>query len=132
MKPEGCGLFLLFVAFVAFLGWAVYRTAKSLYTQGAGVQWWFWFGATLLAGAGFGFWCAFFTEYQPNENTRLYSAPIPAAIVKIEDGHWIDYISPVTPFIAVLNWLTVLFGSAMPVSIAYILSRWFGRGTVVD
>ena len=127
MKPEGCGLFLLFVAVVAFLGWAVYRTAKSLYAHGAGVLWWFLFGATLLVGAGFGFWCAFFTEYQLNENTRLCSAPIPGAIFKLEDGHWIDYISPVTPFIAVLNWLTVLFGSVMPVSIAYILSRWIGR-----
>jgi hypothetical protein len=121
-------MFLLFVAFVAFLGWAVYRTARSLYAHRAGVQWWFFFGATFLAGAGFGFWCAFFAEYQPDDNTRLLSAPVPAAILKLENGHWIDYISPVTPLIAILNWLTVLFGSEMPVSIVYMLWRWAGRG----
>jgi hypothetical protein len=128
MQPFGCGLFLLFVAFVAFLGWAVYQTAKSLYIHRAGVLWWFLFSTTLLAGTGFGFWCAFYTDYQPNENTRLCSAPVPAAVLKLEGGQWIDYISPVTPFIAVLNWLTVCFGSVMPVSFAYLLSRWAGRG----
>jgi hypothetical protein len=109
------------------LGWAVYRTARSLRANGAGASWWFLFGAILLAGGGFGFWCAFCAEYQPNDDTRLCSAPVPAAILKLEGDDWVDYISPVTPLIAILNWLTVLFGSVMPVSIAYALFLWAAR-----
>jgi hypothetical protein len=119
MAPAGCGLFLLFVAFVGFLGWAVCRTVASLYFHHARARWWFLLGGTLLAGGGFGLWCAFYAEYRTSEDTRLLSAPIPAIMLKLEDGRWVDYVSPVSPFIAVLNWLTVFFGCAIPVSIGW-------------
>jgi hypothetical protein len=123
MEPAGCGLFLLFIAFVAFLGWTACRTTASLYSHRASALWWFLLGAALLAGGSFGFWCAFYAEYRTGEDTRLLSAPIPAVILKLEDGRWVDYVSPVSSFIAVLNLLTVFFGSAMPVLIGWTFAR---------
>src|SRR5206468_5167092 len=125
MHPLACGLFLLFVGFVAFLGWVAYRTVRSLSSNRAGVFWWLLFGAAILAGGVSASWCALYAEYRPREDLRLLSAPVPAAVLQLEDGNWVDFVGPATVPTVILNWLTVFFGSVVPVSIAYAISqRW--------
>lgn len=125
MHPLACGLFLLFAGFVAFLGWVAVRTVESLSKSRAGLFWWLLFSAAILAGGVGASWCAFNAEYRPREDLRYLSAPVPAGVLQLEDGNWIDFVGPATVPTVILNWLTVFFGSVVPVRIAYaIRQRW--------
>src|SRR6266571_2537188 len=96
MHPLACGLFLLFVGFVACLGWVAVRTVDSLSRIRAGVFWWVFFIAAILAGGVGASWCAFYAEYRPREDLRYLSAPVPAMVLQLEDGNWVDFVGPAT------------------------------------
>jgi hypothetical protein len=114
------------MTFVGFLGWVVYRTIVSLGVHRAGPLWGGALGLLLLTGCGTGFYLGFSFQYQVSETTILCSFPVPAAILKLEDGHWIDYISPVTPILALLNALLITFGFVLPLTVSYTLWRKLG------
>jgi hypothetical protein len=40
-----------------------------------------------------------------------------------EDGHWVDYISPLTPAIALTDVVIVVLASLLPLSLIYALWR---------
>jgi hypothetical protein len=127
MEPLAIALLLLFVAIVAVLGWVVFRTAQSLAVHGAGRQWRIAFVLMGATGLAFGSWCALYAKYQTDECTRYIGAPVPTLVLILEDGRWVDYISPASPLIALLDLLAVCFCFVMPVSIGYKLSRWTKR-----
>ncbi len=124
MHPLACGLFLLFVTFVAFLGWAAYRTTRSLLDNREGISWWIAYALLLTTGCLGGYWCAFYAEYRPNDRQRWLGAPVPYMVLLLEEGNWVDYVSPLTPFLAIADWLAVFFASVLPMSAAVTIRRW--------
>jgi hypothetical protein len=73
-------------------------------------------------GIAVGVWLACFFTYQSGPNRRTVGFPIPAAIFQLENGVWVDYISPfviVIPF----NVLIIATCFLLPVSLGLAVRR---------
>jgi hypothetical protein len=122
MQPLGCGLFLAYVAFAAFLGWLFVRAWIDVGELGR---------ILLAVMAGSGLACGWLLKsiciYETFDDTRFIGFPVPVMIFKKEGDRWLDYISPVSPFLFILNLLVLTFGCALPVSLAVLVRRWISN-----
>ena len=50
------------------------------------------FVSLLAAGLAAAYWLTFYFEYQPRATVRIAGAPVPAAIFRLENGVWVDYV----------------------------------------
>src|SRR4051812_40753557 len=79
------------------------QRGRALERRGAGPLWWTALVVLLLLGLGAGVWCGFYCEYHYSDSLRVFSFPVPAAFFRLENGDWVDYVSPAAHFIALLN-----------------------------
>lgn len=60
-------------------------------------MWWVRFGALALVGAVAGGWLAIAADYQVSPTMRFGSFPLPLVFYQLEDGRWVDFVTP--PFV---------------------------------
>ncbi len=74
--------------------WGILATVRLLRRTGAGRGWWNAFVLLLALGLGAGTWFAFCFDYHVSPEMRCASFPVPLAFFHLEDGHWVDFITP--------------------------------------
>jgi hypothetical protein len=86
-----------FVIVIVVLGlsiWTVVATIHRLRRAHAGRAWWIAFALLLVLGLSAGTWISFNFEYQVSPRMRYASFPVPLAFFHLEDGIWVDFITP--------------------------------------
>ena len=86
--------FITVIGLLALSVWGVLATVRRLRRTSAGRAWWNVFVLLLALGVGAGAWFAFCFEYQVSPQMRYASFPVPLAFFHLEDGHWVDFITP--------------------------------------
>ena len=86
--------FLIVIAVLALSCWILRRTWLRLRVARAGRAWWIAFATLIFVGLSAGSWLTFSFEYQVSARYRFASFPIPLAVFHLEDGQWIDFITP--------------------------------------
>lgn len=118
--------FLIVVALFAVSSWAVFATVRRLRRTKASQVWWFAFASLVLIGLVAGCWLAFSFEYQVSPRMRYSSFPMPLAFFHLEDGRWVDFVTP--PHVMypglVANVIAVVAMALLPLSLT---SLAFGR-----
>jgi hypothetical protein len=86
---------LLIVIIVFALGcWTLFATFRRLRRFHAGCAWWSTYICLALSGVILGYWLAFQFEYQVSPEFRFASFPIPLCFFHLENGQWVDFITP--------------------------------------
>jgi len=103
----------------------VIATLRRLLRKRAARGWWFAFAGLAVVGLVAGCWLAFSFEYQVSPRTRFASFPMPLAFFRLEDGHWVDYVTP--PHVMYLglaaNIIVILAVALLPLLLAPIASN---------
>jgi hypothetical protein len=86
--------FLIVIALFALSAWGVFATFRRLHRMRASRVWWFVFASLLVIGLSAGSWLAFSFEYQVSPTMRYFSFPMPLAFFHLEDGRWVDFVTP--------------------------------------
>jgi heme A synthase len=86
--------FIIVIIVLALSAWAVLATVRRLRQTKAGRAWWLAFALLLAVGCGAGAWFAFRFEYQVSPEMRYASFPVPLAFFHLEQGRWVDFITP--------------------------------------
>ncbi len=86
--------FLIVIALLALSSWGVFATFRRLRRAHASRAWWFAFGVLAVAGLVAGYWLAFSFEYHVSPRMRYVSFPMPLAFFHLEDGQWVDFVTP--------------------------------------
>jgi len=86
--------FVIVIIVLALSSWAMIATIRRLRRTNAGRAWWTAFAMLLALGISAGTWFAFSFEYQVSHDMRYASFPVPLAFFHLEDGHWVDFITP--------------------------------------
>jgi hypothetical protein len=85
---------LAILILVAFSCSSVVATVRRLRRIRSGWAWWSGFAVLTGSGLAAGKWLAFDFEYQVSPRIRFASFPIPLALFHLENGQWVDYITP--------------------------------------
>jgi len=86
--------FLFILAQLTLCGWTIARIVKRVRGEGGGKALWLVFGALALVGLGLGAWMALGVEYRLGTRFRFAGFPIPVVFFHLEDGQWVDFITP--------------------------------------
>jgi hypothetical protein len=86
--------FLIVIALLALSSWGVFATFQRLHRTHASGAWWFAFGVLAVIGLAAGCWLAFGFEYHVSPRMRYVSFPMPLAFFHLEDGRWVDFVTP--------------------------------------
>jgi heme A synthase len=112
--------FFLVIAVIALSGWIFTATSRRLQRTRAGRNWWVAFAALTIAGFAVGCWLAFRFEYQVSPRMRVFSFPIPLAFFHLENGHWVDFVTP--PYVmypgVLANVLSIVAMALLPLWLA--------------
>lgn len=86
---------LLFILAALMLSCSsIFVTVRRLRRTRSGWVWWTGFTVLAASGLAAGNWLAFYSDYQVSPRMRFCSFPIPLAFLHLEDGQWIDFITP--------------------------------------
>jgi hypothetical protein len=110
---------------LTFILWVDVVTIRGMVARRLGARWWVALALLLLAGGSGGAW-GMLGEYHPTEHWRFFGFPFPVGGFHLEGDDWVDYVSPLLPFIALANLTTFLLVSVLPLSVAYAV---WGRKT---
>jgi hypothetical protein len=86
--------FLIVIAMLGLSSFGIFSTVRRLRRCRVGRSWWRAFGVLSLVGVVGGWWLAFHLEYQPSARVRFVSFPMPVAFFHLEDGQWVDFVTP--------------------------------------
>jgi len=86
--------FPIAIALLALGSWGVFATFRRLRRTQAGKAWWLAFAVLVIVGLAAGCWSAFSFEYQVSPRMCFASFPMPLAFFHLEDGEWIDFVTP--------------------------------------
>jgi len=86
--------FIIVMIVLALSAWAMLATVYHLRQTKAGRAWWIAFALLLAVGCGAGAWFALSFQYQISPETRYASFPVPLAFFRLEEGRWVDFITP--------------------------------------
>ena len=86
--------FLIVIALFALSSWGVFATFRRLRRTHATRAWWFAFASLAVVGLAAGCFLAFSFEYQLSPRMRYVSFPMPLAFFHLEDGQWMDFVTP--------------------------------------
>jgi hypothetical protein len=114
---------LLVLVAVAVMAWADFAAIRGMARSRARGAWWVALAIFLLVGVAGGVWCGFCCEYQVSGHLRVFSFPVPAAFLHLEDGQWVDYITPAPLLVALFNVVAVAIVCLLPLSAAYFYYR---------
>lgn len=114
---KGNGMGFLIVMAVLGLSWAgIWGTWRRLRRVNASRVWWVRFGALAVVGAVAGVGLAIAADYQVSPTMRFGSFPVPLVFYQLEDGRWIDFVTP--PFVlypgVVANISSVIAAAVVP------------------
>jgi hypothetical protein len=112
---------------VPLLAWADLAAVAAMWKDRAGPVWRIVLIVLVVAGIAIGVWAGFWCDYQVSDDLRVVSFPVPAVIFHLEEGQWIDYVSPALPFVVVFNLLAVALTFVLPLALAYYISRKWQR-----
>jgi hypothetical protein len=117
--------FLIVTALLALSSWGVFATFRRLRRTQASRAWWLAFASLVVVGLVAGCWLAFSFQYQVTPRMRYVSFPIPLAFFHLEDGQWIDFVTP--PYVMypglVANVIAVVAVALLPLLLASFASR---------
>ncbi|HEV3237574.1 MAG TPA: hypothetical protein VGZ25_11335, partial [Gemmataceae bacterium] len=94
------------------------------YTRRISSTYWLILSPLYVAGLAVGIYCGFYAEYSLSPSLIAFSAPIPAGFFHLEDGQWIDFVTPAPAVTAFSNVIIVALSVPLPI-IGYLL--WRGR-----
>jgi hypothetical protein len=114
---------LFALTLLALASLAAFATVRGLRRSQAGPRWWGGLSLSAALGAAVGVWCGFFCEYHVIENLRVFSFPVPAGFWHLEDGDWVDYVTPAPFLVAVCNSASVALLAVLPLWAAHSLLR---------
>lgn len=86
--------FLVICAELTLSCWVVVSTVRRLCRIRAGWRWWCAFAVLAGSGLAAGSWLALNVEYHVSPTTRFCSFPMPLAFLRLENGQWVDYVTP--------------------------------------
>ena len=111
-------VFILSFCVVSATIWRLRRT-------GAGRSWWFAFIALAIVGVTVGSWLALRFEYQISPTLRCASFPVPLAFFHLENGNWIDFVTPPQVMYSglVANILAVVAVFLLPLLLTLVISH---------
>ena len=116
--------FPIVIALLVLSSWGVFVTFRRLRRTHAGRAWWFAFTVLAVLGLAAGCWLAFSFEYQVSPRMRYVSFPMPLAFFHLEDGQWVDFVTP--PHVMypglVANVIAVVALALMPLLLASLAS----------
>jgi hypothetical protein len=97
----------------------------------AGRGWWTAFSALVALGLLVGCWLAFSFEYHVSPQIRYASFPVPLAVFRLEDGLWVDYVTPAAVMYpgVVANVLAIVAVALLPVLLASVASGRKRKGS---
>jgi hypothetical protein len=115
---------LIVIALFALGALGVLATFRSLHRTHASRNWWFAFGSLVIVGLVAGCWFAFNFEYQVSPRMRFVSFPMPLAFFHLEEGEWIDFVTP--PYVMypglVANVIAIVALALLPLLLASLAS----------
>jgi hypothetical protein len=116
--------FLIVIALFGLSSWGVFATFWRLRRTHASRVWWAAFALLAVIGLATGCWLAFSFEYQVSPRMRFVSFPMPLAFFHLEDGRWVDFVTP--PYVMypglVANVITVVAVALLPLLLASLAS----------
>jgi len=80
------------------------------------------FFAVLVLGAAVGVWAAG-VEYQASDTFRFAGCPLPVAYFHLENGHWVDYVTPAPPLNWVVNVIVIALLLLAPLNVVFRFPR---------
>ena len=86
--------FLIVIGLLALGVWAIWFTCTRLYRASVPRGYWVAFSILIAAGLVAGVWLTLFFDYQVSDRLRFAGAPMPVAFFHLEDGPWIDFVTP--------------------------------------
>ncbi|MEO5804041.1 MAG: hypothetical protein ABIR24_10970 [Verrucomicrobiota bacterium] len=115
--------FFFAIALLALSCWSVFSTFRRLRRAHVSRRWWTAFALLAIAGSAAGIWLAFSFEYQITPKMRYASFPMPLAFFHLEDGHWVDFVTP--PHVMypglIANVVAVIALALMPLFVASVI-----------
>jgi hypothetical protein len=127
--------FPIVIAVLALSGWSIYRIFRHLRLKQVTRAWWAAFTLLAIVGVAIGSWLTFRFEYQVSPTMRCLSFPVPLAFFHLENGQWIDFITP--PYIrypgVAANITAAVAGALAPLFLASALFQTrIGEGAAPD
>jgi hypothetical protein len=104
-------VFLILMVVLIAAAAVMISTWSLLRRRQAGVWWWTAFIALLVSGLVAGSILSFW-EHQDSPTRRLIGWPFPAAVFKLEEGQWVDYVTPVPAALLIMVFNAILVASA--------------------
>jgi hypothetical protein len=117
--------FPIVIALLALSSWSVFATFGHLRRAHAGRTWWFAFIVLTVIGLVVGCSLAFTLEYQVSPRVRSVGFPIPLAFFRLEDGQWVDFVTPPEVMYPglIANVVAVVAFALLPLLLASLASR---------
>jgi hypothetical protein len=116
--------FLIIIALFVLGSCGVFGTFRRLRRQRANRRWWIAFALLAAVGLVAGCWLTFSFEYQVSPRMRFASFPMPLAFFHLEDGQWIDFVTP--PYVIypglVANVIAIVAVALLPLLLASLVS----------
>lgn len=112
--------FLVAIVLLIFSGACIVTTFRRLRRTQASWSWWAAFGILTVTGLTGGSWIALNADYQVSPTMRFCSFPIPLAFLHLEEGDWIDFVTPLPVMYSGLaaNTLSFVAVALLPVLLA--------------
>ncbi len=115
---------------VLVLGMLAYAAYRSFQRRGVSRGWHIAFFAAMLIGIAAGVYFGFFFKYSPRSGFEVYSFPVPAAFLVLEEygngeSRWTDFITPAPLLFAGANVPIFACLAVIPIWVLNTLSRMF-------
>lgn len=106
---------LIIVGLLFLSIWFLFALGQRFYSRSVGYVWWVAYAVLLINGFIVGFYLGMSFEYQASNELRLLGAPIPIVVFHLEDGMWVDFVSPDW-----LAWLKVFTNIAVVMALVIV------------
>jgi hypothetical protein len=107
------GALILILPVLAFDLWLLATTGKKQCQIWRQARAWPRLAGAAIIGLALGVWLALFVQYKWGSTVRVIGFPVPVCFFHLEDGQWVDYITP--PAMQWAGWAAnILTGVAAP------------------
>lgn len=114
-------IFVILLLALSF--WSIFATFRRVRHTHVGRSWRIAFAVLTVIGLVVGSWMAFNFEYQISSRMRYVSFPMPLGFFHLEDGQWVDFVTP--PYVMypglVANVIAIVAIKLLPLLIASVV-----------